>query len=73
MEDGELQSATLNDGVWHRRPTIVGRLCETADPKENAGGDCSPSGRSHDFAAKTELCVTVSEFFKPRFLSISRA
>jgi hypothetical protein len=24
-------------------------------------------------AAKTELCVTVSEFFKPRFLSIPRA
>jgi hypothetical protein len=28
---------------------------------------------SHDIAAKTELCVTVSEFFKPWFLSIPRA
>jgi hypothetical protein len=49
-----------------------------------ANGDCKRQEKcrrrfarhpasSHDFAAKTELCVTVSEFFKPWFLSIPRA
>ena len=53
----------VNSRVAHRA---------TATENENAGRLVAIRHVSC-FAAKTELCVTVSEFFKPRFLSISRA
>ena len=67
---GGLQPADLN------KRRFVNRRClslKEASRQQKCRTAWKPSGISCRSAAKTELCVTVSEFFKPRFLSISRA
>ena len=52
---GPFPGASQVGGVWHRRPTIVGRLCETASPHASTVSICGPSRDSR----AGEMCPPV--------------
>jgi hypothetical protein len=80
MEDGGLQWVPVAVSLCEAwidvgppaHPHVAHRATATEENK-NAGRLVAIRHFDCRSAAKTELCVTVSEFFKPRFLSIPRA